>query len=659
MRQTSRVLEAFFSMLLLRWLLLRVLWLVGLSCVVLPFIAGDAWGQAAERFVLGAGGRSWRGGGDGIDPTVLVRLRSQTSEDTTNAPGEAIDFDGTPNWIAPLSFDPEVNAAGRVLAGGGIRLRNAFINLDIIAALENTLDGDHDTAFERKPTSFDPEPKLRNIIIELDLGTPLGIERVRFYPRDTVVETPSAPFSNDFMRGYELWRNPVLSADDAPDVLVARQVANQSAVVDIALAPSYTRLLKLRSLAAVPFEIDEIEVYATGYLRDAVYLSDIIDLGARAAVGPVRWVESPIGDELFSSLEVRLRTGQDETPLLYRQRLRDGDGRFSGEFSEVSPRQYYRLDSRDRAPLEEDTQGWSPWHSQANGSLPPAPMPRRYIQFRLDFSGGLFAARRVQRLQFDYLQPPLAEAVVAEVFPRLAAAEERATFRYAVRFFAGAGARGFDRLEVDTNVPAEDIRALTVDGVEREFSVDFVREQGFGLRFAPVRQDNAVLEFSFDLPIFRFGTTFSGRIFDSGSGAVPQALVAGNAQDFGPEDLRELSGLFVSIPQRQIGKLVGQIVLERRVFTPNGDGANERFGVLFNLLQLVRPAPVALEVYDLAGRRVATAFEEELGIGKVERFWDGRDLQGRLVPPGVYVWVLRVTADAFEERHSGTVGVVY
>lgn len=621
--------------------------------------AGQAPGQPAERFVLGAGGRSWEGGGDGVDPTLLTRLRSQVFEDTTNAPGGAIDFAGRSGWIAPLAFDPEENVAARVLEDGGIRLRNAFINADIIAGLENTLDGDHDTAFERKPTPFDPEPKLRNIIIEIDLGTPLGVRRVRFYPRDTVEETPSAPFGNDFMRGYELWRNSVPTAENAPDVLVARQVSNESPVVDIDLAPVYTRLLKLRSLAAVPFEIDEIEIYADGFLQEAVYLSDIIDLGGRATVGPVRWIERPIGGELFSQVEVRMRSGTDDTPVLYRQRLRDGDGRLTAETREVSARQYYRLDRLDRAQLEDDLQQWSPWQKQVNGSLPQAPVPRRYVQFRLDFSGQLFAARQVQRLQFDYLRPPLAASLVAEVFPRLAEAEQRASFRYAVRFFAGEGARGFDRLEVDTNVPAEDIRALTVDGVERPFEVEYVRPEGFGLSFPPVRQDNAVLEFGFDLPVFRFGTTFSGRVFDSGSGAVPQALVGGNAQDFGPEDVRELSGLFVAIPQRQIGKLVGRIEAGGRVFSPNGDGVNERFSLAFNLLQLVRPAPVGLDVYDLAGRRVARVFEEELGIGEVERFWDGRDERGRLVAPGLYVWVLWVGADAFEERHSATVGVVY
>ena len=55
------------------------------------------------------------------------------------------------------------------------------------------------------------------------------------------------------------------------------------------MPPQYVRILRLKSLANVPFEIDEIEVYGTGYLQRATYLTDIIDLGQRATIGPVRW----------------------------------------------------------------------------------------------------------------------------------------------------------------------------------------------------------------------------------------------------------------------------------------------------------------------------------------------------------------------------------
>ena len=90
-----------------------------------------------------------------------------------------------------------------------------------------------------------------------------------------------------------------------------------------------------------------------------------------------------------------------------------------------------------------------------------------------------------------------------------------------------------------------------------------------------------------------------------------------------------------------------------------GTGSTTSLKCFFNLLQLVEPAPVALDVFDLAGRRLHRVFAEERGIGPARYRWDGRNADGKLLAPGTYVWVLRVQADAFEERHLGTMGVAY
>jgi flagellar hook assembly protein FlgD len=95
------------------------------------------------------------------------------------------------------------------------------------------------------------------------------------------------------------------------------------------------------------------------------------------------------------------------------------------------------------------------------------------------------------------------------------------------------------------------------------------------------------------------------------------------------------------------------------VLTPNGDGVHDQVEFNFNLLQLVAPAPVSLEIYDLSGRRVHTVFAEERGLGPATHTWDGRGPGGKLVPPGHYIWVLRINADAFEERHQGVLSVAY
>ena len=159
--------------------------------------------------------------------------------------------------------------------------------------------------------------------------------------------------------------------------------------------------------------------------------------------------------------------------------------------------------------------------------------------------------------------------------------------------------------------------------------------------------------------MFRFGTTFSARAYHTPSGKVPQRLEPGDAADFGAGDFAELSDLSVVIPREQVGQLLGEIVIDSKVITPNGDHENDDFEVFFNLLQLTKPTPVSMEIYDLSGRHLHTIFDEEKIIGPAAHVWNGTLDDGSLVPPGHYLWLLRVRADAFEERHAGVIGVAY
>ena len=632
-----------------------------LATLLLLALAAD--GQV-RTFVLGGVEHDWEGGGDGMDPEFLFGSQARPQVDTSNVVVGAVEFVHRPGWISPRFFDGAENIASLVLEGqGSVRVPNAATKYTDLrkAQLRGIVNGDHAIAFERKPTPFNPVVPAFGIWIILDFAQQIGVQRVRFYPRNTVVATPRQPYQDDFLRAYELWVNPRMTSrvGGAPDILVIRELENEAPVVDVAVKPQYVRLVKLRSLSEMPFEIDEIEVYGTGYMNEATYQTDLIDLGASATVGEVRWVEEVVGEAPFSRLTARVRSGLDNTPIIYRQRV-EAEGPFSPSTDvEVRAAEYWALDRRERLPLKEDKKNWSPWQRVLNGGIATAPGPRRFIQLQLAFEGRLFDTRRVNRLEFDYLRPPIADTLRAEVFPRLAEAEKPATFHYAVLLRANEAVHGYDALVVDSNAPVANIRNVRLDGQAVDFAVEYALQDGFRLNFELVHTDRSVLEFTYDLPIFRFGTTFSSRAYNSRFPTVPQIVAPGQVVDFGPTDQDELSGLAVEIPKPQIGKLVGEIAIDVRVFTPNGDGVNDQFEMFFNLLQLVEPAPVALDVFDLAGRRLHRVFAEERGIGPVRYRWDGRAADGKLLAPGTYIWVLRVQADAFEERHLGTMGVAY
>ena len=611
--------------------------------------------QPARTFVLGGSTRPWVDGGGGIDPTFV--LNAYTGEVLhANSPNGSIDYRYREGAILPLRFQESQNIAFRVLDDGQITAPTSGRGLE--KQLEGTVNGDHEVAFERKPTLFEPRVTTQGIWIILDFGTPIGISRVRFYPRNTVVSTPGMPFHNDFLKGYELWINKDLDSFATPDKLIMREPKNEKEIVDIPIPVQYARYVKIKSLVDQQFEIDEVEVYGTGFLQQGMYYSDVIDLEDRAGIGRIEWIEEIEGASEFSSLSVRVRTGLDDTPLVFREYIPSA-GESDGSYIEVSKEVYTELEPALRGGIVEDVESWSPWFATANSGLILAPNPRRYVQFQLQFDGELNSSRMIDELSFSYLQPPIAGKLVGEVYPRVMVAEEPASFRYAVRIERKDGLiRGYDRIEVDTGIRISDVRQVKLNGEPFAFNLDYVSDDKFGLSFSKIYQDSDLLEFTFDIPIFRFGTTFSSRAYSGQADQVPQAVTPGNATHFDPSDIDELSGLSVAIPKQQIGKLVGNVTVDPRMITPNDDGVNESLKFFFNILQLTRDTPISLELYDLSGRCIGFLIDESRGIGPVELTWDGT-LNGNKLIPGIYIWQLRVTADAFEEFHTGMVGVVY
>jgi hypothetical protein len=70
-----------------------------------------------------------------------------------------------------------------------------------------------------------------------------------------------------------------------------------------------------------------------------------------------------------------------------------------------------------------------------------------------------------------------------------------------------------------------------------------------------------------------------------------------------------------------------------RIFTPNGDGYNDKVGFHFDNPELL---PVTGEVFDITGARVADLREGTDPASLL--LWDGKDADGRVVPGGIYIY---------------------
>ena len=97
------------------------------------------------------------------------------------------------------------------------------------------------------------------------------------------------------------------------------------------------------------------------------------------------------------------------------------------------------------------------------------------------------------------------------------------------------------------------------------------------------------------------------------------------------------------------------------VLTPNGDGINDELQVRFALLKVLEERPLGVEFYDLSGRLMGRAAGGgEMGkVGSQAFTWDGRDLSGQLVPPGVYLCRIKVEADDQDSQLMRLVHVAY
>ena len=176
------------------------------------------------------------------------------------------------------------------------------------------------------------------------------------------------------------------------------------------------------------------------------------------------------------------------------------------------------------------------------------------------------------------------------------------------------------------------------------------------------------MEVEFDNGVLRFGTTFVGRAFNrSVETTIGQGVVAGNAADlslsgFADSDLQPVGtpiadNLSVAVPISK--ELLANVAVNSPVFTPNGDGANDRVLIQYDITNIARPSPVKVSIFDLSGRLVRALVNSEAISGRFAQPWDGRDDDGVSVPPGHYAFSVALQAGTGQVRKIGVVGVAY
>ena len=636
-----------------------------------------AQGLAADEWVLGGHGFPWG---------ELVQVRAQIDDESSSGAIQIRGFTPDENIITSLSWKygkpNDLVSEGNAALWDNTAAKNS-ISLSIV-------DGDDTTSTADlfKTAGVDQDGRT----FFLDMGSRVPADSLVFFPRQEGTYANGKPFSADFVRKHRISVSDGLTyVNEQPLFTLLRDIPiNSNSVFTMKFPQQFIRFILLRVGSRNPFEIAEFELYGNGFVPRATYRSQVIDLGEVSNYGTIAWAQRALElvegelielpDQGQTSVAVRMKTGQDDSPLVHFQKVIDNETRAVSQVV-VSEADYNKLPSGQKGDIEDDSDNWSPWSLPLeSGQLIPLPSPRPYFQLQIVMeSQSVTQTVRIDSLRIEHSLPPAA-AVVGEisladepnppadigvidkddavVLPSIDGGEE-VLFAYDVRaVISNANQNGFDALRIDTPTPVRfvglqmgdplvPVEADRVSAGDRSLEVIFTSNK---ITFA----NNVPLRVLFEGSAVVFGTIFTGTVWDTQSDILGQPVLEGDA-NFAVST----NSLRVALTQKSVGEIVRAIEFNPAVFTPNGDGINDRIAIQYTVIQISEPKPIEVAIYDLAGRLVRVLADREQIGGIYTEMWDGRSDADEAVPPGSYVVSLSVDSGIGNFRRVGVVGVAY
>jgi hypothetical protein len=385
------------------------------------------------------------------------------------------------------------------------------------------------------------------------------------------------------------------------------------------------------------FNLWEVFLYGQGYPAAAGMESGFIDLGSPRSFTGVDWeARLPPG----TAIQLRTRSGDLlEQDTLY----------FDKNGKQVTKERYNSLVKAARGPTQEvvrEGADWSPW-SEAYaepGEAFRSPSPRRYLRFQLVLSTEDPAQTPLLRsLSVAYQEPLVRKGALARILPREAQAGIWGEFSCWIGPEFSGGDRGFDGVLVSAPAEVREVSARLggepLAGISWSAAGDTLR---IGLP-RTVRRDS--LELRFQARPLADPTFFTAFLTHS---AAP-----GLRQEVKPAGRDALKVFLPGVGEAD--RLIAHLRAEPGIATPNGDQVNDQVRLSFDLLK-VETLP-QVWICDLQGRRVR---ELPARPGRAQVYgWDGRQEDGSLVPPGIYLGQVRVEAGTGAQTAVQLIRIAY
>jgi gliding motility-associated-like protein len=317
---------------------------------------------------------------------------------------------------------------------------------------------------------------------------------------------------------------------------------------------------------------------------------------------------------------------------------------------------------------------------------------------RIYFDDTEDSACMLDYVEFEYDTPLISGGMLAEIYPAEVPLGEQVEFSYFLRPQFATGERTeFNRIEID--VPSADTRidTLMFDGqpwIEvpasgtsadplvttttrrlppaagaadslGQFAQTVLTDSATGeskllIKLAPFGARHFRFDEEFEIALrsrlFRGAKQFSSIVWNDQTSTrtsmIPQPTQAG---DVTPEVATD----GIVVVARQIGKMVKSAQVTPNPFTPNGDGVNDAIHFTFDLYLVLERVQADLRIYDLSGHEVHRIDAAGTTAGRVDLTWDGRDGKGSLLPPGTYLYRLKVDSDDATSQQTGTLAIAY
>ena len=556
----------------------------------------------------------------------------------------------------PRVAELEVYSLGDNVVSLTQRIRNQ--DTDLFENIVRTISSDGLFSSFYPLRVYDPLRDRNQLLI--DLGARFWIDRIRLLTAEGALNAYQLRVSNGAVdpNGNTIWED----FDERHNRDAFLQLEEQFPAREVQLIE--LRRLELSGARAEKGNLSELQAYGEGFVSEVTLNSPLIKLGTSRIFTGVSWQ----GDEPEGTrLEVRTRSGDD---LLIVDRYFDLFGR------EISRDQWDATAERNRGfSTTEEFPGdnWSNWSEpyRQQGDSFKSPNPRRMmmLQVRLSTRDPLTAAS-VRGLALG-LEAPLVEQTFVEIWPNQdvrPGTDE--VFVIYMRPVFQPGDSGFDRVRLRSSSVAPIELVSLRSGTEAQLraargnelwpgraEVEALAEGGIEVALPQVVDDgDRLYQATVRAKVFLSGTTFTAELLNSQRPGLVQALTAGDA-----------TTLVRSESMVVVADVAEAPVLERvsalpAVFTPNGDGINDRTELQFSVFRLTGERRLDLGVYDLSGRKVRDlSVVRQSPSGEHSIAWDGRSDSGVLVPPGMYLVRVELATDAEVSGADrvGWVGVVY